>query len=66
MDKIKPCLAANETEPVADKTQILEINGCKVTIRYAESGSTAVLPHISKTLLEAAAQKRPDDNLQDF
>lgn len=65
MNKTKPCFAANKTEPVADKTQTLEIDGCKVTINYAKSGSANILPHISRTLLETAAQNRPVNNLPD-
>lgn len=65
MEKIKPCLAANETDAAAGETQLLEINGRKVTISYAKSGNSNVLPQISRTLLEAASQKKPDDNLHD-
>ena len=64
MDKTKPRLAANETAPIAGKAQILEIDGCKVTIHFSESGATNIFPQISKTLLETA-KKGPEDNLHD-
>ena len=47
-----------KTEQSSEQSQVIYINGCKVTVRYSGQSNPAAIKNIKNTLLSSNADKK--------